>query len=325
MVDRYARSSHSLKHARRSKSRNPSPARSAALPEPDWESLRKAIFGDGGPLTVNNEGMRFILDQGQRTRFEKLNGAIQQINATDPGSPPRAMVVNDTPKPFRPARLHRGATRDGRAGGIPRRFLNVLSGSDRPPSRKAAAGSSWPRRSRRHGNPLTARVFVNRVWLWHFGKGLVATPSDFGLRSDPPSHPELLDYLADEFIKPGWSIKALHRRIMLSSTYQQQSDPRPDRAGARPRKPPAVAVQPAAARLRVDARLGPGRLRLAGAGFRRAGVAIESPSPSCPGARSMASSTARTSTDVYRTFDFAVPDATSPRRFVTTVPSRPSS
>ena len=64
--------------------------------------------------------------------------------------------------------------------------------------------------------------------MWHFGKGLVGTPSDFGLRSDPPSHPELLDYLAGEFIASGWSIKALHRRIMLSSTYQQQSEPRPD-------------------------------------------------------------------------------------------------
>ena len=68
---------------------------------------------------------------------------------------------------------------------------------------------------------------MNRAWLWHFGKGLVGTPSDFGLRSDPPSHPELLDYLAGEFIKSGWSIKALHRSIMLSTTYQQQSLPRP--------------------------------------------------------------------------------------------------
>ena len=60
----------------------------ASLPEPEWESLRKAIFGEGGPLAVNNEGMRFILDQGQRNRLEQLNAAIQQINATDPGSPP---------------------------------------------------------------------------------------------------------------------------------------------------------------------------------------------------------------------------------------------
>src|SRR5207245_6994282 len=74
-------------------------------------------------------------------------------------------------------------------------------------------------------NPLTARVLVNRVWLHHFGAGLVHTPSDFGLRSDPPTHPELLDYLAATFMENGWSIKQLHRLIMLSSVYQQSSDP----------------------------------------------------------------------------------------------------
>jgi hypothetical protein len=80
---------------------------------------------------------------------------------------------------------------------------------------------------RQHDNPLTARVIVNRVWLNHFGAGIVRTPSDFGLRSDPPSHPELLDYLAFRFMAEGWSLKKLHRLIMLSSVYQQGSDDNP--------------------------------------------------------------------------------------------------
>jgi hypothetical protein len=67
-------------------------------------------------------------------------------------------------------------------------------------------------------------VFVNRVWQWHFGQGLVHTPSDFGLRGDPPSHPELLEWLTSEFIASGWSVKALHRLIMQSQTYQLSSD-----------------------------------------------------------------------------------------------------
>lgn len=77
-------------------------------------------------------------------------------------------------------------------------------------------------------NPLTARVIVNRVWQHHFGRGIVATPSNFGLRGDEPTHPELLDYLASTFVARGWSIKALHREIMLSKTYQlaSSSDPR---------------------------------------------------------------------------------------------------
>src|SRR5262249_42422136 len=73
-------------------------------------------------------------------------------------------------------------------------------------------------------NPLTARVMVNRIWQHHFGKGIVETPNDFGRMGAVPSHPELLDWLATEFIRQGWSIKAMHRLILMSSTYQQASD-----------------------------------------------------------------------------------------------------
>ena len=108
---------------------------------------------------------------------------------------------------------------------MPRRFLRLLAEPDRRPFQKGSGRLEMARAIADPNNPLTARVLVNRVWLWHFGKGLVSTPSDFGLRSDPPSHPELLDYLASEFIASGWSLKTLHRQIMLSSTYRQRSEP----------------------------------------------------------------------------------------------------
>ena len=76
-------------------------------------------------------------------------------------------------------------------------------------------------------NPLTARVIVNRVWSWHFGRGLVETPSDLGVRSAPASHPELLDHLGGQLIADGWSIKLLLRRILLSSTYRMASRAHP--------------------------------------------------------------------------------------------------
>src|SRR5262249_2699659 len=72
-------------------------------------------------------------------------------------------------------------------------------------------------------NPLTARVMVNRLWQHHFGRGLVATPSNFGLRGEPPTHPDLLDWLATRFLAEGWSIKAMHRLILTSKTYQLSS------------------------------------------------------------------------------------------------------
>jgi hypothetical protein len=72
------------------------------------------------------------------------------------------------------------------------------------------------------GHTLTARVMVNRIWHWHFGQGLVDSPSNFGLRGGTPSHPALLDYLAQRFVEDGWSVKAFHKRVMLSSTYQMR-------------------------------------------------------------------------------------------------------
>ncbi|MFA6547208.1 MAG: DUF1549 and DUF1553 domain-containing protein, partial [Limisphaerales bacterium] len=107
---------------------------------------------------------------------------------------------------------------------VPRRFLELLGGDPLPPDETGSGRLELAGWLTRPSNPLTARVFVNRVWQWHFGQGLVTTPSDFGLRGDPPSHPELLDWLASEFIASGWSVKALHRLIMRSQTYQLASD-----------------------------------------------------------------------------------------------------
>jgi hypothetical protein len=111
---------------------------------------------------------------------------------------------------------------NARGPAIPRRFLTVLGGQTLAPNsgsgRLALAG--WVTDPK---NPLTARVMVNRIWAGHFGAGLVATPNDFGTRGTAPTHPELLDYLAARFMKEGWSIKELHRFIVLSETYQRSA------------------------------------------------------------------------------------------------------
>ena len=96
----------------------------------------------------------------------------------------------------------------------PPHFLSCLGGSDEKPFRDGSGRLELARGIIDPENPLTARVIVNRVWMHHFGFGLVRTPSDFGFRGDPPTHPELLDYLAVRFMESGWSLKNLHRLIM---------------------------------------------------------------------------------------------------------------
>jgi hypothetical protein len=106
---------------------------------------------------------------------------------------------------------------------VPRGFLTVLGGQKVPPEEKGSGRLELAEWVTDPKNPLTARVIVNRVWLWHFGQGIVATPDDFGARGEAPSHPELLDYLTARFIESGWSIKKLHRMIVLSRAYQSAS------------------------------------------------------------------------------------------------------
>jgi hypothetical protein len=121
----------------------------------------------------------------------------------------------------------------------------VITPTDRSSGRRTAL-ANWIASEK---NPLTARVLVNRVWNEYFGHGIVKTVSDFGKSGERPSHPELLDYLADDFVKHGWSIKHLHREILLSSVYRQSSDYRPDVSKADPENK-LLAVFP---RKRLDA------------------------------------------------------------------------
>jgi mono/diheme cytochrome c family protein len=128
---------------------------------------------------------------------------------------------------------------------IPRRFLTVLGGAELPPGAAASGRRELAEWIVDPANPLTARVMVNRIWLHHFGRGLVPTPNDFGRQGRPPTHPELLDWLATRFRESGWSVKAMHRLMLLSSTYRQESrrgepalerDPGNELLGAFPRR-----------------------------------------------------------------------------------------
>jgi cytochrome c553 len=164
-----------------------------------------------------------------RETFKKLQraqrenaGAVARLELTHPGAPARAMVLEDVLKPHDSPVFIRGEA-GNRGAVVPRRFLEVLSGPYRPPFTNGSGRLQLAYAVASKSNPATPRVMVNRVWLHHFGEGFVPTPDDLGTMSEPPSHPELLDYLAARFMDEGWSLKQMHRLIMLSSVYQQSS------------------------------------------------------------------------------------------------------
>jgi hypothetical protein len=174
-----------------------------------------------------------LLNRADRNEATALQRKIDQLKANSPAAPPRAMVLNDAPTPTEPVVFLRGNPNNP-GPRVPRRMPAVVAGPDRKPFTDGSGRLELARAIASPDNPLTARVFVNRVWAYHFGKPLVATPSDFGTRSDPPTHPELLDWLAKRFIEDGWSVKKLHKRMMLSAAYQQASGMKPELSAADP-------------------------------------------------------------------------------------------
>ncbi|MDB6171935.1 MAG: Protein of unknown function (DUF1553)/Protein of unknown function (DUF1549)/Planctomycete [Chthoniobacteraceae bacterium] len=129
-------------------------------------------------------------------------------------------VVEGTPHN---ARLQMRGEPDRPGKEAPRGFIKALGGGALPPDTAGSGRLELANWLTRAENPLTARVMVNRIWQYHFGHGLVKTPNDFGARGLTPTHPELLDYLATHFMQGGWSIKSMHRLIMLSATYRESS------------------------------------------------------------------------------------------------------
>jgi hypothetical protein len=161
-----------------------------------------------------------------RTGNDLQFDAINELRMTHPGSPGCAMVVADAAKP-RDSYIYIRGERAKKGPVVPREFLEVLSGPDRKPFTEGSGRLELAQAILAPTDPLPARVEVNRIWMYHFGEGFVSTPDDLGNQSETPSHPELLDWLSGWFMKNDWSMKKLHRLILLSSTYQESSAPNP--------------------------------------------------------------------------------------------------
>jgi hypothetical protein len=292
----------------------------AALPDPDQEALREVLYAEGSPALVPSGEIRRLFDVPTAQKLRALQRKLEELDATHPGAPPRAMVLADNSIPYTPHVFVRGNPNNPGAE-VPRQFLGVLAGQHRQPFQKGSGRLELAQAIASADNPLTARVAVNRVWLHHFGAGLVRTPSDFGLRSDPPTHPELLDYLASYLIDEGWSLKKLHRLILLSATYQQSSD------GDSPyaRIDPEDRLLWKMNRSRLDfEEMRDSLLACSGKlDLTEGGHAVDIVGEPSSARRTIYGFVERQNLpNMFRTFDFASPDTTSPQRFATTVPQQ---
>jgi len=193
------------------------------------EELRQVLFAADSPASVPAGAMgdlEWYFDEPTRVALGKLSSQIERWILQAPGAPPYAVILEDRAAQKNPRVFKRGNPAN-QGQETPRQFVEILAGENRQPFAKGSGRLELAEAIASKDNPLTARVFVNRLWLHHFGAGLVRTASDFGTRAEPPTHPELLDWLARYFMDNEWSVKKVQRLIMLSAVYQQASDGNP--------------------------------------------------------------------------------------------------
>ena len=184
--------------------------------------LRHHLHAPGTPTCIPDSSVKDLFNRTFRDRLQVFAMAVHGLHLNSSASPPRAMILLENEEP-RPQHVFRRGSPIDLGKPVPAQFPGVLAGKGRQVFADGARRLSLARAIVDPGNPLTSRVVVNWIWRHHFDQGLVRTSDDFGTRGEPPTHPELLDYLAKTFVRDGWSIKQLHRRIMLTTVYQQSS------------------------------------------------------------------------------------------------------
>jgi hypothetical protein len=286
------------------------------------KQLARVLVAKDGPTDLPPNDTRAYLNRADRNQLDSLQKKVQEFEASSPIAPPRAMVVYDKPKPYDPRVFIRGnPARQGKH--VPRQFLLVMSSPTEPrqPFRNGSGRLELAESLVSKSNPLTARVFVNRVWMNHFGEPMVSTPSDFGIRTEAPPLQTALDWLAADLMCHDWSIKFLHRQMVTSAAYRQQSN---DREDARQIDPENRLLWRMNRRrlewepLRDSLLAVSGRLDLS-----LHGKAVELTKAPFPRRRTIYGSLDRQDVpNLFRIFDIASPDSSSPRRPRTTVPQQ---
>jgi hypothetical protein len=186
--------------------------------------LFQGFFNDDkGPALPSDSELYALLSPEKKQQYDRHTSETAKVKASYPAvAPPSAHGLTDAAPKDMNVFLRGNPAKLGEIA--PRRFLQVLSKQDAKSFTHGSGRLELAEAIASRDNPLTARVIVNRLWQRHFGKGLVGTTSNFGELGERPSHPELLDYLACRLMDAGWSLKAVHREIMLSAVYQTSAE-----------------------------------------------------------------------------------------------------
>jgi hypothetical protein len=199
------------------------------MPPEKWTPFQRQMYYRGRDFFYGTEAEQIKALKGDdKKNYEELEKQLAKFDHLKPADPPIAQTMIDAGRAVPPTHLLARGAWESPEEEVEPGFLTILdptTASIVPPdgvdsSGRRSALANWIADSR---NPLTARVMVNRIWHYHFGRGIVGTPSDFGVMGDRPTHKELLDYLTASFVESGWSVKKMHRLIVLSNTYQQSS------------------------------------------------------------------------------------------------------
>jgi len=303
-------------------------AEPSQLTEPHREALRALLHAPDSPIVQAAQGIDRFFDTPVAQKTRALRRKIEELDATHPGAPLRAMVLVDKPSPVEPVIFKRGNA--GNHGPrVPRQFPALVAGPNRKPFTDGSGRLELARVIASRQNPLTARVLVNRVWGRFLGTPLIKTPADFGVRTEPALNPALLDHLAVRFMDQGWSLKQLARDIVLSATYRQSSDPSPqarkDAYAQNDRIDPANAWHWRMERKRFDFEgLRDSLLFVSGSLDQTVGgQPVEMFEEKSAPRRTLYGFIDRQNLPgILRSFDFASPDTSAPQRFQTTVPQQ---
>ena len=163
-----------------------------------------------------------LLDDSELRRYSELESRRDRL---DRSVPPSIFAMSSQDWQPADSRIHVRGNHKNLGEVAPRQFLQAIAGTEQTPFHNGSGRLELAQWLASENNPLTARVMANRVWHHHFGRGIVASPDNFGRMGEEPTHPALLDFLAQTFMKSGWSVKDLHREIVLSSTYRASSAP----------------------------------------------------------------------------------------------------